>query len=156
MSTPKDPRLTAMLGTPERTIQARKALPNFLDQVTATQLEGAVVEVAAMAGVGQLLQQARHQRSLSIRDAARRMDRSPSRVVAIEQATTEITVATLTRLAQALGYRTEIRLVPMDSDGSDLSARLTVPEEEQPVQDEPRALLKGSVHLPARKARVGV
>ncbi len=156
MSTPKDPRLTALLGTPERTIQARKTLPNFLDQVTAQQLQGAAAEAVAMAGVGQLLQQARQRRGMSLRDAARRMDRSPSRVVAIEQATTEVTVATLTRLAQALGYRTEIRLVPMDGDGSDLSATMTIPEEEQPAQGEPRALLKGSVHLPARKSRVAV
>jgi transcriptional regulator with XRE-family HTH domain len=156
MSTPKDLRLAALLGTPERTIQARKTLPNFLDQGTMQQLEGAAVEAVAMAGVGQLLQHARQQRGLSLRDAARRMDRSPSRVVAIEQATTEVTVATLTRLAQALGYRTEIRLVPMDSGGSDLSATLTIPEEENSSQDKPRELLKGSVHLPARKARVAV
>jgi transcriptional regulator with XRE-family HTH domain len=81
------------------------------------------------------------------------MERSPSRIVAIEQSTTDITVATLARLAHALGYRAEIVLESLDGQGQRLSAQIDFHEGTESTK--PTApLLQGTVRLPTRKLHV--
>ena len=151
---PRDPRLASLLGSPERAIEPRAVLPEFLDEVTSEQFEGLALEALAKAGVGQLLQEARQVRGLSLRDAARKMERSPSRIVAIERATTDITVATLARLAHALGYRAEIVLEPLDGQGQSLNAQIDFPKTTETPIPSAAPLWQGSVRLSTRKQHV--
>ena len=150
----RDPRLTALLGSPERDIQARRRVPGLLEEATPEALEASLAGVAATAGVGDLLRRARTRRGLTMRAAAQAAGRSPSRIAALEKASTDINVSTLVQAARALGYWVEVSLTPLDGSGERLTADfLTLLEEETTPQ--PRvALLEGSARVPARKARV--
>lgn len=148
---PQDPRLASLLGSPERTIEPRAVLPEFLDEISGEKLEGLALGTLATAGVGQLLQKARQARGLSLRDAARGMERSPSRIVAIEQSTTDITVATLARLAHALGYRAEIVLEPLDGQGQKLNAQIDFSQTTELSKQPSAPLVQKTVRLPAHR-----
>lgn len=158
-TTPHNPRLAAILGTPERTVNVRRVPEGLLEEMTPGMLEGVTREAVANAGVGNLLQQARLGRGLSVRETARTLERSPSRVVAIERARTEINVATIVSMAQALGYRLELNLIPINGEGEPLSAVIEPFDQPQPDQpatepSESVPLLKGSIRLPLRRQKV--
>jgi transcriptional regulator with XRE-family HTH domain len=157
-TTSHNPRLAAILGTPERAVNVQHVPAGLLEEMTPGMLEGVTREAFANAGVGDLLQRARLGRGLSVRETARTLERSPSRIVAIERATTEINVATIVSLAQALGYRLELNLVPINGEGEPLSAVIE-PFESQPGQpaaepSESEPLLKGSIRLPVRRQKL--
>ncbi|HEX2863568.1 MAG TPA: helix-turn-helix transcriptional regulator [Deinococcales bacterium] len=145
----KDPRLRALAGRPEREAQVGAIPEGLLDDAGSFgDFKARVEEALAPVLAGQLLRRAREARGLSVREAARRLGRSPSRVTAIEHARA-LNVATLVEAARALGYAVDVRLVPLDATGDPLAARLGL---ESPAIDPPPAAPK-ALMLPSRKGR---
>lgn len=153
-TTYRDPRLLALLGAPEQDIEPRNEVPGLLEEGTPDQLEDALRDAFAASSVGDLLQKARQGRGLSLREAARAAGRSPSRIVAVERATTDINVETVVQMARSLGYRVEVVLTPLKGDGERLAANLELPEELASSAEAGKTLLQGSARIPLRKARV--
>jgi transcriptional regulator with XRE-family HTH domain len=154
-----DPRLAAILGTPQSAVDLKHIPPHLLEETSPAAIKQELREALANIGVGNLLQRARLGRGLSVRETARILERSPSRIVAIERANTEINVATIVSLAQALGYRLELNLVPINGEGEPLNAVIESFDQSQPDQpvtepSESAPLLKGSILLPVRRQKL--
>lgn len=154
MTTPRDPRLTALLGAPERDLEPHPTrVPGLLEETDPEQLERTLAGASATAGVGELLQRARQRRGLSLRAAARAAGRSASRIVAVERATTDINVSTLVQTAHALGYRVEVTLSSTDAREEPIATSLDRPGDAAEAPQAKPTAYQATVRLPARRSK---
>jgi ribosome-binding protein aMBF1 (putative translation factor) len=107
----KHPRLQALKGQAQRDIQVLNTPQGLLEEVTPKNIQTQLQTALTNEGIGQLLQQARKKRGLSLRAAAQASGRSASRVVAIEKTGADMKISTLVQMAQALEYDIEVRLI---------------------------------------------
>jgi HTH-type transcriptional regulator / antitoxin HipB len=115
-------RLNALRNAPPRTAQIKHSTPTT--PFNAESLLALLRRDDMNRSVGELLREARKARKLTARELAVRIDLSQPRVTTIENATTELTLETLTRLASGLSYRVLIQLIPEDQDASPLGTLL--------------------------------
>jgi ribosome-binding protein aMBF1 (putative translation factor) len=117
--------LQAMLEMPEGAIVPKKAQP--IETANPEDLLS-TIEVGVLAQtIGELLEQARMERGIGVRELARRLNLNHARVKQLEDAgrgrSENIEVQSLARLAKALSYKVRIVLEP-EEGGRLLEARL--------------------------------
>jgi ribosome-binding protein aMBF1 (putative translation factor) len=115
-------KLQAMLGTPPREVNIPnnakfveenfKAFSSTLDQLIAVQT------------VGDGLRQARKRRKLSSRQLAIQLELSQTRIMEMERANTELELRTVARVAEGLGYRVKLELIPDDVNEPTISVTM--------------------------------
>lgn len=128
-----DPRLQALLGTPERTVQARHDVPGLLEEATPESLHDLAEDAIAVHAAGEALRQARQHRELSLRGAAQLSGRSAPRIKAIEATDSDIHLATVVAHARALGYGVQLTLTPLDGQGPSVHADLSPQDTDAPT-----------------------
>jgi ribosome-binding protein aMBF1 (putative translation factor) len=87
-----------------------------LEEWTPAQLEAAVKEMVAAKSVGELLAEARKQSSMTMTEVAEKMHVTKGRVNQLEHPEANLEVATVARMAQAMGYKMTITLEPETLD----------------------------------------
>lgn len=146
MSTPEE-RLTALLAQPERTISTTTSVDGLLEPVTPQTLSLLASSIIATQAAGAALFQARQQRQMSMRQAGQVSGRSAPRVKAIEDTGTDITLGTVVEHARALGYTTQLLLIPTDDRGATIVADLG---QDAPA---PPSVWESEVTLPAPRKK---
>lgn len=121
----REERLAALLAQPERDVVARRYVPGLLEEVTPQQLQSLVTNMISTQAAGAALYQARQQREWSLRQAGEASGRSAPRIKAIEDTGTDINLGTVVEHAQALGYRVQLVLTPMDHRAATIQADLS-------------------------------
>lgn len=86
------------------------------EEWTPAQIEAAVQEMVAAKSVGELLAEARKQSSMTMTEVAEKMHVTKGRVNQLEHPEANLEVATVARMAQAMGYKMTIMLEPETSD----------------------------------------
>ena len=87
----------------------------LLEDLDERALQDVEDRAKVVAGIGALVREARHQSDVGLRELARRLDVSPSRVAAVEKKVdADLEVQTLLRYAAQLGFDLEITLRPHD------------------------------------------
>lgn len=119
-------KLQAMLSTPPREVivpnNAQFVEENF--EAFSNNLE----QLIAVQTVGDGLRQARKRRKLSSRQLAIQLELSQTRIMEMERANTELELRTVARVAEGLGYRVKLELIPDDVNEPIIS--VTMPRKE--------------------------
>jgi ribosome-binding protein aMBF1 (putative translation factor) len=112
----------AMLGTPPVDVvipegssfvaEDFETFSNTLDQLIAVQT------------VGDGLRQARKRRKLTSRQLASQLDLSQTRIMELERANTQLELRTVARVAEGLGYRVKLELIPDDANEPTISVTM--------------------------------
>jgi transcriptional regulator with XRE-family HTH domain len=74
--------------------------------------------------VGELLEEARKQSGLTMNEVAEKMNVSRGRINQLEQPDANLEVATVTRMAQAMGYKVTMTLEPKSANKVPLKVEL--------------------------------
>ncbi len=116
-------RLQAMLGTPPREVD----VPNNAQFVEENfeEFSNTLEQLIAVQTVGDGLRQARKRRKLSSRQLALQLELSQTRIMEMERANTELELRTVARVAEGLGYRVKLELIPDDFNEPTIS--ITMP-----------------------------
>jgi plasmid maintenance system antidote protein VapI len=99
-------------------------LPGPFEEWTPAQIEAAVNEMVLAKSVGDLLAQAREQSGLTMSQVAEAMGVTRGRVNQLEHPEASLEVATVARMAQAMGYKLTLTLEPQASDRQPLKVKL--------------------------------
>jgi plasmid maintenance system antidote protein VapI len=99
-------------------------VPGLLEEWTPEQMEAAVQDMFLAQSVGELLEEARKQSGLTMNDVAEKMNVSRGRINQLEQPDANLEVATVTRMAQAMGYKVTLTLEPQSESKSSLKVEL--------------------------------
>ena len=107
-------KLQAMLGTPTREV----IVPNNASFVEENfeEFSNTLDQLIAVQTVGDGLRQARKRRKLSSRQLAIQLELSQTRIMEMERANTELELRTVARVAEGLGYRVKLELIPDDAN----------------------------------------
>jgi ribosome-binding protein aMBF1 (putative translation factor) len=122
-------KLKAMLGTPPREVivpQNTKLVEENFEEFSNT-----LDQLIAVQTVGDGLRQARKRRKLSSRQLALQLELSQTRIMEMERANTELELRTVARVAEGLGYRVKLELIPDDVNEPTIS--VTMPHKELSV-----------------------
>lgn len=125
LSPERQAMLQAMLEMPETAIVPQK--PQSIVKANPEELEHSIEMGVLALTIGELLEQARTERGVGVRELARRLGLNHARVKQLEDAgrgrNENIEVQSLARQAKALAYRVRIVLEP-EEGGRKLEARL--------------------------------
>jgi DNA-binding XRE family transcriptional regulator len=99
-------------------------VPGMLEEWTPEQIEAVVQDMFLAQSVSELLEEARKQSGLTMNDVAEKMSVSRGRINQLEHPDANLEVATVTRMAQAMGYKVTIMLEPESADKSPLKVEL--------------------------------
>jgi ribosome-binding protein aMBF1 (putative translation factor) len=103
-------KLQAMLGTPPREVKI-PTNTNFAEE-NFEEFSNTLDQLIAVQTVGDGLRQARKRRKLSSRQLALQLELSQTRIMEMERANTELELRTVARVAEGLGYRVKLELIP--------------------------------------------
>lgn len=94
------------------------------EEWTPTQIEDAVNEMVLAKSVGDLLAEARKQSGMTMNEVAEKMSVTKGRVNQLEHPEASLEVATVARMAQAMGYKLTLTLDPKTPDKHPLKVEL--------------------------------
>jgi ribosome-binding protein aMBF1 (putative translation factor) len=130
MKTSTAQKLQAMLGTPPEEIQVPE------DMVLTEENHHAFLQnldhQIAVQTIGQGLREARKRRKLSSRQLAAQVNLSQSRIMQLEQANDELEIRTVAQIAEGLGYRLQLELIPENASDPVISVPFSTPSQKTP------------------------
>ncbi len=112
----------AMLGTPPVDVVVAEG-SSFVIEDFAT-FSSTLDQLIAVQTVGDGLRQARKRRKLTSRQLASQLDLSQTRIMEMERANTELELRTVARVAEGLGYRLKLELIPNDANEPTISVTM--------------------------------
>jgi ribosome-binding protein aMBF1 (putative translation factor) len=112
----------AMLGTPPVDVVIPKG-SSFVTEDFET-FSNTLDQLIAVQTVGDGLRQARKRRKLTSRQLASQLDLSQTRIMEMERANTELELRTVARVAEGLGYRVKLELIPDDVNEPTISVTM--------------------------------
>ena len=120
--------LKDMLERPEEDVQRGDAIPEGMlsKPVSGRQLELDVEQAILADTIGDMLRQARIQQRQTARGLGKALGVSHPRILAVERGGSRVQMATLARVARALGYSITVRLDPQDSNRKPIVMQLPV------------------------------
>jgi ribosome-binding protein aMBF1 (putative translation factor) len=99
--------------------------PGTREEWTPAQIEAAVNEMVLAKLVGDLLAEARKQSGMTMNEVAEKMSVTRGRVKGLEHPEASLEVATVARMAGAMGYKLTLTLDPQTPDRHPLKVELT-------------------------------
>jgi ribosome-binding protein aMBF1 (putative translation factor) len=112
-------KLHAMLGTPAIDVEIPESM-ELVEEDFET-FSNTLEQLIAVQTVGDGLRQARKRRKLSSRQLASQLDLSQTRIMELERANTQLELRTVARVAEGLGYRVKLELIPDDASEPTIS-----------------------------------
>lgn len=116
-------KLHAMLGTPPRDIVVPEGSTFVEEDFEA--FSNKLEQLIAVRTVGDGLRQARERRKLTSRQLASQLDLSQTRIMQVERANAQLELRTVAQVAEGLGYRVKLELIP--DDASEPTISVTMP-----------------------------
>ncbi len=94
------------------------------EEWTPERIEAVVQDMFLAKSIGELLEEARKQSDMTMNDVAEKMQVSRGRINQLEQPDANLEIATITRVAQAMGYHVTMTLEPKSKNKKPLKVEL--------------------------------